>query len=481
MPVSMPLVFVDLETTGATAAADRITEIGIVEVSAAGVSEWSSLVNPRAHISSFIERLTGISNEMVADAPPFEALAEEVHERLKGRLFVAHNARFDYGFLKNEFARLGIDFRATVLCTVRLSRALFPEHRQHNLDALISRHGLVVDGRHRALADARLIHQFWTRLRGDLPLERIDGAVRELIKPPTLPPQLDAQLIDDLPEGHGVYLFYGEDNVLLFVGKSTRLKRRVLSHFSGDPASAKNIALAQQVRRVDWRETAGEIGAQLQEAELLRLRPTLNRYPKGSDELCAWQLVDAGGGDFRPRLVHAHDPELDFASAPDLYGLFASPREARRALTQIATDQGLCPLILGLEDGVADRLCFAQRVGKCRGACAGREPPSMHGARLLAALARQKLLRWPFAGPALLREGRSENDKRDYAHVIDRWRYLGTATCDDDLHALLDARLPAFDRDTYRLLLKHAGRLSPLPTAVATRCAPIDDTPPEMP
>lgn len=159
-----PLAFVDLETTGATATADRVTEIGIVEVDEDGsVREWQQLVNPGTRIPPFIEQLTGISNEMVADAPPFAAVADETLRRLEGRLFIAHNARFDYGFLKNEFKRLGIAFRAPVLCTVKLSRTLYPEFHRHNLDSLIERHGLQADARHRALADAQLIHQFWQK------------------------------------------------------------------------------------------------------------------------------------------------------------------------------------------------------------------------------------------------------------------------------------------------------------------------------
>ena len=159
------LAFVDLETTGATATHDRITEIGIVEVDEDGsVREWQQLVNPGMRIPPFIEQLTGISNDMVADAPPFEAIADEALRRLHGRLFIAHNARFDYGFLKTEFKRLGVDFKANVLCTVKLSRALYPEHHRHNLDSLIERHGLHAEGRHRALADAQLIHQFWQKI-----------------------------------------------------------------------------------------------------------------------------------------------------------------------------------------------------------------------------------------------------------------------------------------------------------------------------
>ena len=191
-PMPFPaLAFVDLETTGATATSDRITEIGIVEVDENGVREWSCLVNPATPISGFIERLTGISDAMVAQAPPFAELAAEVMARLEGRLFVAHNARFDYGFLKNEFKRAGHDFRATVLCTVRLSRKLFPQHAKHNLDSLIERHGLTVSSRHRALGDARLIHQFWNRLQAEVAPDALAEAVKVLTARPTLPAGLD--------------------------------------------------------------------------------------------------------------------------------------------------------------------------------------------------------------------------------------------------------------------------------------------------
>lgn len=178
------LAFVDLETTGATAAADRITEIGIVLVDGAEVRHWSSLVNPETPISSFIEQLTGISDEMVADAPTFGALADEVMEMLAGRLFIAHNARFDYGFLMHEFKRTGLDFSATSLCTVKLSKRLYPHYAKHNLNSLIERHRLAVDGRHRALADAKLIHQFWEIAHRDAESEHIEAAIRELSAPP---------------------------------------------------------------------------------------------------------------------------------------------------------------------------------------------------------------------------------------------------------------------------------------------------------
>src|ERR1700743_1501717 len=138
MDAADTLAFVDLETTGGNAAYDRITEIGIVRVEKGELlEEWSSLVNPECPISPYIEAFTGISSEMVADAPLFGNIAATVRDKLRGAVFVAHNARFDYSFLRSEFRRLGVEFSAEVMCTVKLSRRLFPAHARHNLDAVM--------------------------------------------------------------------------------------------------------------------------------------------------------------------------------------------------------------------------------------------------------------------------------------------------------------------------------------------------------
>lgn len=457
-----PLAFVDLETTGATATSDRITEIGIVEVDADGaVREWQQLVNPGTRIPPFIEQLTGISNEMVADAPTFESVAAETLRRLEGRLFIAHNARFDYGFLKNEFKRLGIAFRAPVLCTVKLSRTLYPQFHRHNLDSLIERHGLQADARHRALADAQLIHQFWQKIHVDRSRDDIDAALNKLNARPSLPPHLDASLIDDLPDTSGVYLFYGEKNdhgdLPLYVGKAKDIRQRVLSHFAADHSSAKEMALAQQVRRIDWIETAGEIGALLKEARLVKeLQPTHNRLLRKNDELCTWTLVDEGEGWLRPQLASAHD--LDFGLSTSCYGLFKNTREANEVLRALAAEHNLCDVLLGLQKVPPGKPCFGHQIKRCKGACIGKEPLAKHTLRLVGALVRLKLVSWPLAGPALIREG-------EEAHLIDGWRYLGTVTHDDEAAELLASERPPFDRDIYKLLAKYAGKLQALAPA----------------
>ncbi|BAL24039.1 3'-5' exonuclease family protein [Azoarcus sp. KH32C] len=439
------LAFVDIETTGATSSRDSITEIGIVEVDQGGVREWSSLVRPDNRIPPSIEQLTGISNEMVADAPTFAELADTLLDRLQDRVFVAHNARFDHGFIRAAFRRIGIDFRPKVLCTVRLSRRMYPEERHHNLDVLIARHGLQIDARHRALADAQAIWQFWQRMQRQFGADAIDPVLRELLGRPALPPHLDPAFIEDIPDDPGVYLFYGDNDLPLYIGKSKHLRARVLSHFSADHRDSRQMTLSQQVRRIDWIVTAGEIGALLKEAELIKtLLPTMNRKLRRNRELCSWQLQPQADGGWRPQLVYARD--LDLGRQENLFGLFRTRRAALTSLTKIATAEQLCPPLLGLEKSSPGR-CFTHQLRRCRGACNGGESPAMHGARLMLALRELHVERWPHPGPVGIREG-------DAIHVIDAWCYLGTARSDEDLYGILDGGQPSFELDVYRILTK---------------------------
>ncbi len=256
------LVFLDLETTGATAHSDRITEIGLVEVDKGRhIGEWSSLVNPERPIPPLIESLTGITDAMVAKAPTFADLARDLYRRLAGKTLVAHNARFDFGFLQSEFRRVGLKFGPDVLCTVRLSRRLYPQERRHNLDSLIARHGLACDNRHRALADARVLWEFTQRIHQDLEATEINDAVADQLKKPQLPPALPQDLPDRIPESPGVYAFYSQSNVALHVGKSANLRSRVLSHFGSDKRPAWRASA--EISRVEWDVAAGELGMQI--------------------------------------------------------------------------------------------------------------------------------------------------------------------------------------------------------------------------
>jgi len=278
---SSPLVFVDLETTGGTFGVDRITEVGIVEAGPHGVSQWTSLVNPERPIPAFVQQLTGIDDAMVRHAPTFAELAADLHARMHGRLFVAHNAHFDHSFLKGEFKRVGMRFVPDVLCTVQLSRAVYPAHTRHGLDALVERHALVPSARHRALADADLLWQFWQHLHRAHAPEVLLAHVERVTRRFQLAAHIDEDTIEQIPAGCGVYVFFGDDDAPLHVGRSVRLRQRVRSHLTGPRRSAKDLRLAALVRRVEWKATGGEIGAMLAEAQMVAtLRPSLSRAPK---------------------------------------------------------------------------------------------------------------------------------------------------------------------------------------------------------
>ncbi|MEM5366485.1 exonuclease domain-containing protein [Paraburkholderia azotifigens] len=281
--LDVPIVFVDLETTGGSVGEHRITEVGVVEVGPNGASSWTTLVDPGQPIPPFIQQLTGITNDMVRGAPTFAAIAADLFARLDGKLFIAHNASFDRGFLRSEFQRAGFAFNPDVLCTVRLSRALFPAEKRHGLDALVERHALVPSDRHRALADADLIWQYWQRLHGLVPIEVLRSQIDKTMRRFRLAGDITEDLIDTAPAGCGVYAFYGESDAPLYVGRSVRVRQRLRSHLTGERRSSKEMKLAQQVRRVEWRATGGEIGALLAEAQLIAaLRPPHNRAPRVS-------------------------------------------------------------------------------------------------------------------------------------------------------------------------------------------------------
>ena len=457
------LVFVDLETTGGNAAYHRITEIGIVRMEQGRiVEEWSSLVNPECRIPSYIEGFTGITNEMVADAPRFADIAALVLDKLQSParglpqpgardfqppIFVAHNARFDYSFLRTEFRRLDVHFSARVLCTVKLSRRLFPEFPRHSLDAVMERHQLTCTARHRALGDARVLGDFWCKLRGEVPQERLAAAAQLVLGANKLPPHLPAGLADELPEGPGVYRFFGEDDVLLYIGKSHSLRTRVLGHFAAEHPDAKEQKKVRQVRRIDWVETAGILGAQLKEAQWIKVqKPQYNKRLKQSSDSFTLKAAQSGRG---VQLEAIGD--LESAELGGCFGIFHSKKDAAKALMDIARAQSLCMKVLGLEESAGS--CFAHQVGKCKGACVGKEPLMLHNMRLLLALSALKLKSWPFPGKIALREGFCEY------HVLDRWAYLGTARSEEELAELAATEARAeFDVDVYRILVRHFAR-----------------------
>jgi len=450
-------VFVDVETTGSSPARERVTEVGVVTVETDGdaqrVTEWSSLVNPGVPIPAEIQWLTGISNEMVRAAPRFAELADALFDRLSDAIFVAHNARFDYGFLKAEFARAGYDWRAATLCTVRLSRHLYPDRGPHSLDAIVERFGLDGEQRHRALGDARVLWRLMQRLRDRHGVAELEAAVDRLLARPSTPPALPPGELDAIPHAPGVYCLFGAGAHPIYIGKSVDLKARVLNHFANDHASGADLRLSQEVQRIEWEPTAGEIGALLREAELVKTRLPAHNIALRRKQHQVFVTLDAD--DARPRFVPAAAAPLE--RLHEHYGPFSSRPGARRFLQELAAEHGLCLKAMKLEGrarrAAADAPCFNFQIHRCRGACTGAEPIEAHSARLREALEPRRVPPWPFAGAVALVERSGESPRGDL-HVFDRWCWLGTVRSHEAALQLAAGRPRVFDADVYRIAHK---------------------------
>jgi len=442
-----PLAFVDIETTGGNPDRDRITEIGIITHHEGESHQWEQLMNPGVGIPQNIQQLTGITPAMVADKPRFENLSSEILLELKDKIFIAHNARFDYGFIKASFERMGIDFRAKVICTVKLSRLLFPMQPRHNLDTIIATHKLHVSSRHRALGDADVLQQFWQTCLAQFGEDRLRQAVQELLQNPSLPPHIDAKLVEEIPEKPGVYIFYAENRRPLYIGKSNSMKTRVMSHFSSALKIRKEMKLAMQVKDIDWIETSGEIGALLLESRLIKEQlPSMNVKLRRSRDLCAWQMILNEHGVLTPILVRHQD--LQPGTQENLYGLFYSRREALQTLQSLAKKNQLCEGLLGLEKILPGKPCFGYQVKQCSGACVGEEPLAQYHLRLQTVLSKYKVQIWPFRGPIGIQEG-------GQVHIIDHWCYLGSAFNEDEVFELIQGGTPEFDLDIYKMIKKY--------------------------
>jgi DNA polymerase-3 subunit epsilon len=446
------ITYLDLETTGATPLKDRITEIALVRFdNGVEVARWQTLVNPEQPIPVFIQQLTGIDNEMVATAPKFAEVADKLLSFLEGSVLAAHNVRFDHGFIKSEFKRLDYTLRQKVICTVKLSRLLYPQHRSHGLDAIMLRHNITSIARHRAMGDVESILAFLESAKLELGDAAIEQAAAQLMRGPILPSHLDAHLLDDMPETPGVYLFYGDNEQPIYIGKSINIRARVLSHFSSDHASTKEMHIGQEIKHVEWLETAGDFSALLLESRLVKeRRPIYNRQLRNERQLCSWKLN--ANPKASPILTLVREDEINPAELGQLFGTFKSKRQAIEMLRKVSEAHQLCPEILGLESGKG--ACFASQLKRCKGVCCGREAPEIHYLRLQQALVAQKLKTWPFSGKIGIREHNNENNKTQI-HVFEYWCYLGSTDSAEDFSEMSVQKTDfKFDLDTYKILLK---------------------------
>jgi len=446
----VPCVIVDIETTGGNVTYDRITEIGIVEVTADGVTEWSTLINPRTYIPETIQRITGISNEMVATAPYFEQVAKEILLRLQGKLFIAHNVRFDYGFIRNEFARLAYTFKSKLLCTVKLSRELYADCDGHSLEKIIARHQIYVTNRHRALDDAKATYKFITIAEQEKGEELVKAAIRHQYRKESMPANFNSELIDGLPNSAGVYYFWGENKELLYIGKSINIRKRVLSHFTADHKSSKEMKICQQTRNITFDKTAGELSALILESRKVKdLQPIYNRKLRRVSNFYSIHLHEGKDGILIPQITSVAEIP---SGKQKLYGLFPSNKKAKEAVQSISDEHSLCYHVCGLEKP-NNRACTSHQVKKCKGYCVGKHPALLHNLKLLQGFSALSLKTWPYDGPVVLIE-KSQHEERECHLIIDNWCIIGVAESMSDYTEILQSKpTPQIDKDIYRYLV----------------------------
>jgi len=433
------MVLLDLETTGGKVTFHRIIEVGLLIVEHGKIVErWNTLVDPEIQIPPFIQSLTGISPGSLNNAPLFASIAEELHEKLQGRVLVAHNARFDYGFLKNEFNRVGIKYSTKPLCSVKVSRKLFPQFKRHGLSEIIKRFEFAVENRHRAMDDAEVIWKLFLKASQLYDDQEIGAVCASLLKRPALPMHLDAAEIDKLPRTPGVYYFYDTQGQLLYVGKSVNIRDRVMSHFNSDHSNSKDLQMSGKIAHIDFKKTPTDLGAQLLESrEIKALNPYFNRRLKKVTQLYQFQLTRDELGYDCMRIVMVKET-ADNAQLSGQFGLFRTRNKAIERLEKLALHYFLCQKLCGLQpsEKPAQRTaCFGYQLKRCLGPCCQQETPDVYNERVAIAMKELRYRVWPWPSAILLEE-RGEGEDNTAWHLLNEWRYIRAVRSQDELYEL---------------------------------------------
>ena len=362
---------IDIETTGTSALFGKITEIAVFIHNGNKVTDsFATLVNPECNIPWNITRLTGISNEMVAKAPKFYEIARQIVEMTAGKIFVAHNVMFDYSFIKQEYKRLGYDYRRKVLCTVKLARKILPGHRSYSLGNICADLGIDINGRHRAEGDA-----FATVRLFELLMSRNSLNGTNLFSEQAH--ALSKKKIDSLPGRPGVYYFYDNHDTIIYIGKSNDIHQRVLSHLS-NAKTKKSIEMRNRIADVSWEETGSELVALLLESsEIKKHKPLFNRKQRRSSNNWGLFLYEDENGYSNLEIKSINGDEIPITN-------FHFQNEGLDLLHTIAENYQLCKRLCHLEK--SNGACFHTQFHSCKGACTGKELPESYNLRLKQAI-----------------------------------------------------------------------------------------------
>lgn len=412
---------VDIETTGGFAANHRITEIAIYYHDGIQITDtFHTLVNPGRNIPYYITGLTGISTEMVLSAPTFDQIASEIHQKLDGKIFVAHNAHFDYSFLKKEFEQAGINWQAKKLCTVRLSRKIIPGLRSYSLGSLAESLGIAITNRHRAGGDAaatvKIFDQLLQRDRDSYILKALKRNSGETI----LPPNLSKETFDKLPVKCGVYYFHDARGNVIYVGKAINIKKRIAGHFSGDAREWSRSNIRNEIHHISYELTGNELIALILESqEIRKLWPKYNQAQKHKVE--EWGIYDYedrnGYLRFSVNLVtRGSRPLIRFTSKGDTWNF----------LWEKVREFDLCPKLCGLQ--VSKGLCFDYQTGECHGACMCIESVKKYNKRVEKTISAFKS-----QGSSVAIIGKGRNIDEQSLVLVEKGNYLGFGFFDNQV------------------------------------------------
>lgn len=382
-PMENKYAIVDIETTGGRAARDKITEIAIVLHNGTEVLEtFETLLNPETTIPYGITELTGINNEMVRDAPRFYEVAKKIVELTEGAVFVAHNVRFDYSFIQEEFRRLGFTYTRRQLCTVRLARKVFPGYRSYSLGNLITALGLTAGDRHRAMGDTIATVDLFERIlaQSGNATPEIKKMVNLGVKESKLPKNFSIEKMHSLPEACGVYYFHNEAGDVVYVGKSLNIKKRIAEHFSNQ--TEKAAKLQAQVDDVSWEVTGSELVALLKEShEIKKLRPAINRAQKVREYPFVIHYYENQAGYL---CFDVAKPTVKTRKNLKIISSYQDLAHAKGWLKGAQKRFNLCLRHCHLED--RNGPCFDYHLKQCFGACIGEEIAEVYNERASAAL-----------------------------------------------------------------------------------------------
>lgn len=368
---------VDIETTGGHAGTGFITEVAILLHNGHEAEErYQTLVNPGMPIPRYVQSLTGITNEMVADAPLFEAVAQQIHSLLKGRIFVAHNVNFDYSFIKHHLSNAGIEWEAQKLCTVRMSRKIFPGYQSYSLGNICRALEIPMYSRHRAMGDAEATSKLFTRLVAADQNGHIQAMLKKGSKESYLPMHLSVTDVDQLPHLPGVYYFHDQKNKVIYVGKAKDLRRRVTSHFSNNSVSKRKQELVRNVHKITYNLTGSEFAAiVLESIEIRKHWPRYNQSQKQMEFPFGLFSYEDIQGRLRlgiGRIKKGLQPLMKFGVLTD----------AHRTLWKMVRDHELCPVLCFLRK----QACEDADDSPCKGICEGSEDIAQYNQRVQAAL-----------------------------------------------------------------------------------------------